>query len=138
MKWAISDYSYKRNDRAPMYSPPHVDARGCMWRFIFYPNGEKSDNWISLFIEVPDAETLPFGWRRTASFTITLVNKADKSKSFQRSDAHEFKSVGGDVSWGWPHFIECDKVATDGFLDDNTLEVTASICLRVDLKHHRR
>ena len=129
MKWVITDYSAKRHDRAPMYSPPHVDARGCMWRFIFYPNGEKSDNWISLFIEVPDAETLPFGWRRTASFTITLVNRSAKGKSFNRSDAHEFKSVGGDVSWGWPHFIECDKVQTDGFLDNDTLEVTADICL---------
>lgn len=122
--FSIDAAAFLNTDLNPFYSPIETDNHGFKWRLIFYPMGEKSVDYVSVFLEVPDKEDLPFGWRRKVNFAITLVNKTltnllqtvepqertryvpeDIVTSKTRPDCHEFKAIGGDASWGWPKFI---------------------------------
>ena len=49
-------------------SPSFSTAFGHSFRFLLFPNGNKSPDYVSLYIEVSD--NLFFGWRRNTTFTI--------------------------------------------------------------------
>lgn len=135
LRWKIKKFPSKyKSGEAPLFSPLHEDDLKNKWRFILYPKGEKGDDWLSVFIEVPESERLPFGWKRSASFTITLAH-GDGDKEFSRKDSHVFKSTGGDTSWGWPNFIECSRLFKEGYCVNDSIEIRAEILLHSMSNH---
>ena len=46
-----------------------------------FPKGDKKADYLSLYLEVPDDESLPSGWRRHAKFSFTFVNKISEKLS---------------------------------------------------------
>lgn len=39
-----------------------------------YPKGNFEANYLSLFLDVADSESLPSGWRRHTKFRLTVVH----------------------------------------------------------------
>lgn len=60
------------------------------FRFLkVYPKGNQVDNFLSLFLEVPDYESLPTGWRRHARYLLTIVNQ-NLEKNIQNNGDYFF------------------------------------------------
>jgi ankyrin repeat protein len=72
----IENYSQKRDSgcKKAEYSQITTDSHGNKWRFIIYVNGNgrASNHHLSLFLQVADAEALPFGWNKAVSYVLTL------------------------------------------------------------------
>ncbi|KAL7512181.1 hypothetical protein ACHAXN_010353 [Cyclotella atomus] len=72
----ITSYSQKRDSgcKKAEYSDTTIDSLGNKWRLIIYVNGNgrASNHHLSLFLQVADAEELPFGWNKAVSYVLTL------------------------------------------------------------------
>ncbi|CAB4268511.1 unnamed protein product [Prunus armeniaca] len=97
--WRINNFSTLNN--LGHYSDVFVIC-GYKWRIIIYPKGNKV-NYLSLYLDVADASTLPSGWTRYAKFSLTVVNQLDSKKSITKDLEHEF--VANVSNWGNKLFI---------------------------------
>ena len=71
--WRVDMSDVARRDR--VYSPIFKSGQ-CSWRLLL--DAEKSDGVktaFSIYLEVPDAATLPQGWTRHAEFKLTVHNQ---------------------------------------------------------------
>ncbi|WZZ66560.1 hypothetical protein YC2023_077930 [Brassica napus] len=68
--WVIKDFSSLREK---CYSTP-VQIGDCKWRLVVYLKGLFKSDHISLFLEVADVKSLPFGWKRLSHIAGFLVN----------------------------------------------------------------
>ncbi|XP_010507471.1 PREDICTED: MATH domain and coiled-coil domain-containing protein At3g58370-like [Camelina sativa] len=68
--WVINNFSSLQYDEK-IYSDVFV-IDGCNWRVVATLKGNKYDESLYLSLAVPDAESLPFGWRRRAEFSFTI------------------------------------------------------------------
>lgn len=144
--FSIEAKVFDRRSVKPIYSPIEVDKHGFNWRLVFYPVALKEQEHLSVFLEVPESDKLPFGWHRKVKFVITLVNKTlskllesideeDRKRvlpentitSKTRPDCHLFRNLNGDSSWGWPKFIEIDQFAVPEKTSKLELEIHADI-----------
>jgi len=130
LTWEINNYT-KLNTVDDMSKNCHTteiqtDENGHQWRLKIYPNGTKSDENLSLFLDTSD---LPFGWERRVCFSLTLINHFDDSKSVTKNvHKHVFKSQKNDLcNWGWSSFIESRRIIQEGFLKKGMLKVKAAI-----------
>ncbi|BBG96706.1 ubiquitin-specific protease 12 [Prunus dulcis] len=51
---------------------------------LIYPKGNNVVDYLSMFLDVADASTLPSGSTRYAKFSLTLVNQVDSKKSITK------------------------------------------------------
>ncbi|XP_010412794.1 PREDICTED: MATH domain and coiled-coil domain-containing protein At3g58370-like [Camelina sativa] len=77
--WVINNFSSLQYDEK-IYSDVFV-IDGCNWRVVATLKGNKYDESLYLSLAVPDAESLPFGWRRRAEFSFTIVNQLSEKHS---------------------------------------------------------
>ncbi|VYS60781.1 unnamed protein product [Arabidopsis thaliana] len=91
-----------------------------------YPKGYNFIGYLSLYLEVADNGSLPFGWRRHARYTLTLVNQNSK-KSFQPNEVQEW--FDDSIKWGCPSMFPLNEIhAKDsGFLVNGELKIVAEI-----------
>jgi MATH domain len=62
------------------YSSPVFAVGGYPWRLTFYPRGDATGSYMSLYL-LPDFDMQPDGWNLEAIVKLTLVNQLDKRKS---------------------------------------------------------
>ncbi|KAL6989157.1 ubiquitin carboxyl-terminal hydrolase 13 [Sarracenia purpurea var. burkii] len=53
------------------------------WRVLIFPKGNNAD-YLSLYLDVADSETLPYGWSRDAHFNLALINQIDNEQTMQK------------------------------------------------------
>lgn len=59
-----------------------------LFRFLHaYPKGNKVD-YLSLYLEVADSESLPSGWRKYVKFRLSIVKQNLKSDTELQGDSH--------------------------------------------------
>jgi MATH domain/Ankyrin repeats (many copies) len=131
----ISDYAQKRESgcKKAEYSTTTTDDHGNRWRLIIYVNGNgrASNHHLSLFLQVADAEELPFGWKKAVSYVLTLEHPAGGSQSYaKRNPDKTFKLCPKAIDWGWSQFITSDRIQQEGFVADDTLTVRASVTVK--------
>ncbi|KAG7561317.1 MATH/TRAF domain, partial [Arabidopsis thaliana x Arabidopsis arenosa] len=121
--WTIKDFSSLPADI--IYSDPFV-VDGCNWCLTAYPKGYNFIGYLSLYLEVADNGALPFGWRRRARYTLTIVNQ-NSEKNFQPTEAKEW--FDDSTRWGCPSIIPLNEInAKDsGFLINGELKIVAEI-----------
>lgn len=56
-------------------------------RLFAFPNGYRVD-YLSLYLEVADSQSLPSGWRRYVKFSISIVNQLSQELSVQQGDSY--------------------------------------------------
>ncbi|KAL7228355.1 hypothetical protein ACSBR2_007137 [Camellia fascicularis] len=47
---------------------------GYKWRVLIFPKGNNVDH-LSMYLDVADSATLPYGWSRYAQFSLAVVNQ---------------------------------------------------------------
>ena len=106
---------------------------GNKWRLIIYVNGngKSSNNHLSLFLQVADSESLPFGWKKNVSYILTLEHPTNSKCNFaKRNPDKTFKMCPKAIDWGWSQFITSDRIQQDGFISGDSLTVRAVVTVK--------
>ena len=78
-----------------------------------------------------DADDLPFGWKKAVSYVLTLEHPSGGTMSYaKRNPDKTFKMCPKAIDWGWSQFITSDKIQQEGFIQDDTLVVRASVTVK--------
>eukprot|EP01133_Synstelium_polycarpum_P001465 gene1465-1702_t len=123
--WRIENFS-KIKDRK-VYGNTFM-VSGCSWKLVAYPKGSKSDDNLSLYVEVADHESLGEGWSHLVSFVFTIANHLDPKKKMTREvHAHRFHRHHTDL--GFSQILKKDnlKDKKSGWLLGDVLHVEFSI-----------
>ncbi|KAF8053012.1 hypothetical protein N665_1476s0005 [Sinapis alba] len=84
--WTIKNFSSLQCEK--LCSDPFVVAR-CKWRLCAYPKGKKAD-YLFLFLEVADLDSLPCGWRRNVRYSLNILNQNSLKRSRQNDEQKWF------------------------------------------------
>jgi ankyrin repeat protein len=131
----IKDYAQKRESgcKKAEYSATTVDDFGNRWRLIVYVNGNgrASNHHLSLFLQVADADELPFGWKKAVSYVLTLEHPKGSSLGYaKRNPDKTFKLCPKAIDWGWSQFITSDRIQQEGYVLNDSLTVRASVTVK--------
>jgi len=131
----ISNYSSKRESgcKKAEYSSTTVDSCGNRWRLIVYVNGNgrASNHHLSLFLQVADADDLPFGWKKAVSYVLTLEHPSGPNLGYaKRNPDKTFKLCPKAIDWGWSQFITSDRIQQEGYISNDSLTVRASVTVK--------
>lgn len=131
----IESYSSKRDSgcKKAEYSSTTTDSLGNKWRLIIYVNGNgrASNHHLSLFLQVADAEDLPFGWNKAVSYVLTLEHPQGAQLGYaKRNPDKTFKMCPKAIDWGWSQFITSDRIQQEGYINNDTLVVRASVTVK--------
>ena len=103
--------------------------------FLCIQRDIKQTSHLSLFLEVADADALPEGLTRTASYTMIVHHKSDPEKSVTSlTDCNRLFNAE-DTSWGCFKLIKLEELndAQKGFLVEDTLTVEVQVKVKPDL-----
>lgn len=131
----IANYSQKRESgcKKAEYSATTVDEFGNRWRLIIYVNGNgrASNHHLSLFLQVADADDLPFGWKKAVSYVLTLEHPSGGNLGYaKRNPDKTFKLCPKAIDWGWSQFITSDRIQQEGYVSNDSLTVRASVTVK--------
>jgi ankyrin repeat protein len=131
----ITHYSSKRDSgcKKAEYSNTTVDSFGNRWRLIVYVNGNgrATNHHLSMFLQVADAEELPFGWKKAVSYVLTLEHPSGPSLGYaKRNPDKTFKLCPKAIDWGWSQFITSDRIQQEGYISNDSLTVRASVTVK--------
>jgi len=131
----ITNYSQKRESgcKKAEYSSTTIDEFGNRWRLIIYVNGNgrASNHHLSLFLQVADADDLPFGWKKAVSYVLTLEHPNGGNLGYaKRNPDKTFKLCPKAIDWGWSQFITSDRIQQEGYISNNSLTVRASVTVK--------
>ncbi|KAJ7528132.1 hypothetical protein O6H91_16G085500 [Diphasiastrum complanatum] len=124
--WPIENFS-KVNLRK-YYSETFV-VGGYSWRILVFPKGNNVDS-LSLYLDVADSASLPYGWSRYAHFNLAVINQFDTKLSIRKDTQHQFNARESD--WGFTSFMPLQDLydPSRGYLVNDTLVVEASVNVR--------
>ncbi|OAP14613.1 hypothetical protein AXX17_AT1G02850 [Arabidopsis thaliana] len=72
--WDINNLS---DENHPIRSKSFSSGGGCEWCIILHPKGYPGyDNHLSLFLNVPNLESLRLGWKRRTRFFFVILNQS--------------------------------------------------------------
>ncbi|KAH1189847.1 Ubiquitin carboxyl-terminal hydrolase 13 [Glycine max] len=73
---------------------------GYKWRILIFPKGNGGDH-LSMYVDVADSATLPYGWSRYAHFNLTVVNQIHSKYSIRKETKREsFDKASCQALWG--------------------------------------
>ncbi|CAL1370888.1 unnamed protein product [Linum trigynum] len=126
--WRIANFSKLEEE---IYSDAFV-AGGYRWRVLCFPKGNEVD-FLSLYLDFADWETMPAGWSKYVEFSITIVNQVNGRLSRKFCSKHVFKEQEED--WGFTSFIRLDELHSHrkGFLVDDTLVIKARVTMEAEV-----
>uniref|UniRef100_M4DDK4 MATH domain-containing protein n=1 Tax=Brassica campestris TaxID=3711 RepID=M4DDK4_BRACM len=98
----------------------------CKWFLHAYPKGNKVD-YLSLYLEVADSESLPSGWRKYVKFRLSIVKQNLKSDTELQETHCWFDEEAR--CWGFQSMIPLTKLhdEKEGFLVDGDLVIVAEV-----------
>ena len=81
--------------------------------------------------QVADADDLPFGWKKAVSYVLTLEHPRGSTISYaKRNPDKTFKLCPKAIDWGWSQFITSDRIQQEGFVQNDSLIVRASVTVK--------
>ncbi|CAH8305953.1 unnamed protein product [Eruca vesicaria subsp. sativa] len=120
--WVIKNFSSFSSYRSEsVYSDIFVAGR-CKWRLLVNPEGcNPYDDYLSLYLVVPNHEFLTSGWRRHAKFSFAIVNQNPGEVSHLRESQYLFDQKN--------HTIGFDSMCrlNREFLLNNELKIVAEV-----------
>ncbi|KAL6499702.1 ubiquitin carboxyl-terminal hydrolase 13 [Orobanche gracilis] len=97
--WTIENFS--RLSTKKLYSEV-FDLGEYKWRILIFPKGNNADH-LSMYLDVADSGTLPYGWSRYAHFSLAVVNQVHTKYSVRKETQHQFNAREND--WGFTSFM---------------------------------
>ncbi|KAK7401183.1 hypothetical protein VNO78_12504 [Psophocarpus tetragonolobus] len=124
--WRIDNFS--RLNTKKLYSEVFV-VGGYKWRVLIFPKGNNVD-YLSMYLDVADSSSLPYGWSRYAQFSLAVVNQIHNKYSVRKDTQHQFNARESD--WGFTSFMPLGELYDPGrgYLVNDTLIVEAEVLVR--------
>ncbi|KAL8152397.1 hypothetical protein V2J09_010157 [Rumex salicifolius] len=124
--WTIENFS--RVNTRKHYSDVFSVA-GYKWRILIFPKGNNVD-YLSMYLDVAEATTLPYGWSRFAAFSVAVINHLHHKYSVRRETQHQFNARESD--WGFTSFMPLSELydPAKGYLHNDTLVIEAEVAVR--------
>jgi len=124
--WSIENFS--RLNVKKHYSEIFT-VGGYKWRVLIFPKGNNVDH-LSMYLDVADSATLPYGWSRYAQFSLAVVNQISPKYSIRKDTQHQFNTRESD--WGFTSFMPLGDVYdhSKGYLVNDTLIIEADVVVR--------
>ncbi|KAH7554220.1 hypothetical protein JRO89_XS12G0136900 [Xanthoceras sorbifolium] len=124
--WTIENFS--RLNTKKHYSDVFV-VGGYKWRILTFPKGNNVDH-LSMYLDVADSTTLPYGWSRYAQFSLAVVNQIHNKYSIRKDTQHQFNARESD--WGFTSFMPLSELydPSRGYLVNDSVVVEAEVAVR--------
>ncbi|WOL02144.1 ubiquitin carboxyl-terminal hydrolase 13-like [Canna indica] len=124
--WAIENFS--RLTTKKLYSETFI-VGGYQWRVLIFPKGNNVE-YLSLYLDVADSSSLPYGWSRYAQFSLAVINQIQNKYSIRKDTQHQFNARESD--WGFTSFMPLSELydPSRGFLVNDTLVLEAEVIVR--------
>ncbi|KDP21926.1 hypothetical protein JCGZ_03064 [Jatropha curcas] len=124
--WTIENFS--RLNTKKHYSDLFI-VGGYKWRILIFPKGNNVDH-LSMYLDVADSATLPYGWSRYAQFSLAVVNQIHNKYSIRKDTQHQFNARESD--WGFTSFMPLSDLydPSRGYLVNDTVIVEAEVAVR--------
>ncbi|KAL8241254.1 hypothetical protein R6Q59_014881 [Mikania micrantha] len=124
--WTIENFS--RLNSKKMYSDVFF-VGGYKWRVLIFPKGNNVDH-LSMYLDVADSSSLPYGWSRYAQFSLAVVNQIHNKLTVRKDTQHQFNSRESD--WGFTSFMPLSELYDPGkgYLMNDTCIVEADVAVR--------
>ncbi|CAO2820246.1 unnamed protein product [Amaranthus hypochondriacus] len=125
--WTIDNFT--RLNTKKHYSDAFV-VGGYKWRILIFPKGNNVE-YLSMYLDVADANNLPCGWNRFAAFSLTVVNQAHHKYSIRKETQHQFN--GRESDWGFTSFMPLGELydPSRGYVVNDTLVIEAEVAVRL-------
>ncbi|KAL0426633.1 UNVERIFIED_CONTAM: Ubiquitin carboxyl-terminal hydrolase 12 [Sesamum latifolium] len=129
--WTIENFS--RLNMKKLYSDVFV-VGGYKWRVLIFPKGNNVD-YLSMYLDVADSSSLPYGWSRYAQFSLAVVNQLNSKYTIKKDTQHQFNQRESD--WGFTSFMPLSELydPNKGYLVNDTCVVEADVAVRKTLYH---
>ncbi|KAF4402408.1 hypothetical protein G4B88_012193 [Cannabis sativa] len=87
-------------------------------------------DYLSMYLDVADSSTLPYGWSRYAQFSLAVVNQMHNKYSIRKDTQHQFNTRESD--WGFTSFMPLSDLydPSRGYLMNDTCLVEAEVAVR--------
>ncbi|CAI8586565.1 unnamed protein product [Vicia faba] len=124
--WKIDNFS--RMNTKKLYSDVFV-VGSFKWRVLIFPKGNNVD-YLSMYLDVADSTSLPYGWSRYAQFSLTVANQIHTKYSVRKDTQHQFNARESD--WGFTSFMPLGELydPSRGYLMNDTLLIEAEVIVR--------
>ncbi|CAH8312564.1 unnamed protein product [Eruca vesicaria subsp. sativa] len=124
--WTVPNFS--RQNTRKHYSDVFV-VGGYKWRILIFPKGNNVDH-LSMYLDVADAASLPYGWSRYAQFSLAVVNQIHTRYTIRKETQHQFNARESD--WGFTSFMPLSELydPSRGYLVNDTVYVEAEVAVR--------
>ncbi|KAK4275973.1 hypothetical protein QN277_018978 [Acacia crassicarpa] len=124
--WRIENFS--RLNTKKLYSDTFV-VGSYKWRVLIFPKGNNVD-YLSMYLDVADSTSLPYGWSRYAQFSLAVVNQMHNKFSVRKDTQHQFNVRESD--WGFTSFMPLGELyePSRGYLVNDVLVVEAEVLVR--------
>nr|XP_019708940.1 ubiquitin carboxyl-terminal hydrolase 12 isoform X2 [Elaeis guineensis] len=124
--WTIENFS--RLNTKKHYSDVFI-VGSYKWRVLIFPKGNNVDH-LSMYLDVADSATLPYGWSRYAQFSLAVTNQIHNKYTIRKDTQHQFNARESD--WGFTSFMPLSELydPTRGYLVNDTLVVEAEVAVR--------
>ncbi|KAH7561340.1 hypothetical protein JRO89_XS10G0213700 [Xanthoceras sorbifolium] len=124
--WTIENFS--RLNTKKHYSEIFV-VGGYKWRVLIFPKGNNVDH-LSMYLDVADSSSLPYGWSRYAQFSLAVVNQIHNKYTVRKDTQHQFNARESD--WGFTSFMPLGELydPNRGYLVNDTLLIEAEVIVR--------
>ncbi|CAA3017074.1 ubiquitin carboxyl-terminal hydrolase 12-like isoform X2 [Olea europaea subsp. europaea] len=124
--WAIENFS--RLNVKKLYSDAFT-VGGYKWRVLIFPKGNNVDS-LSMYLDVADSATLPYGWNRFAQFSLAVINQIDSKYTIKKDTQHQFNQRESD--WGFTPFMPLGELydPSKGYLVNDTCVIVADVAVR--------
>ncbi|KAG6693931.1 hypothetical protein I3842_09G025300 [Carya illinoinensis] len=124
--WTIENFS--RLNTKKHYSEVFV-VGGYKWRILVFPKGNNVDH-LSMYLDVADSATLPYGWSRYAQFSLGVLNQVHSKYSIRKETQHQFNARESD--WGFTSFMLLSDLydPSRGYLVNDSCIVEAEVAVR--------
>ncbi|CAA7060682.1 unnamed protein product [Microthlaspi erraticum] len=122
--WVIKNFSSL--PPAQIYSD-QFELGGCKWSLAVYPKGNLVANYLSLFLEIVDFQSLPSGWKRNVKVGLTIVRQVSVEPSVLKETHRSYDQHH--ILWGFPSMIPLAKLHEEngGFLVNGELIIAAEV-----------
>ncbi|CAA2970001.1 ubiquitin carboxyl-terminal hydrolase 12-like [Olea europaea subsp. europaea] len=124
--WTIENYS--RLNMKKLYSEIFI-VGGYKWRVLIFPKGNDVEH-LSMYLDVADSTTLPYGWSRYAQFSLSVINQIHSKLTVRKDTHHQFNARESD--WGFTSFMPLNELYDPGrgYLVSDTCVVEADVAVR--------
>ncbi|KAH1045946.1 hypothetical protein J1N35_036730 [Gossypium stocksii] len=100
---------------------------GYKWRILIFPKGNNVD-YLSIYLDVADSATLPYGWNKYAQVGFGVIDQLDRETSITKVTQHCFNAREAD--WGFTSFLSLTELHNPkrGYLLNDACLVEVYVC----------